>query len=155
MSTSKQSLALKVTQNDLTDPERLSKPMEIFNKYFEYDEFDSPDLPGSGALNMDKDFLRKLADARDIARVPFRITSGYRTREYHQELRHRGYKTAYNSSHLVGKAADISCGSPRKRWLIITALQMAGFNRIGIGETFIHVDSDESKVPDLIWTYDY
>jgi zinc D-Ala-D-Ala carboxypeptidase len=129
--------------------------MQLFDKYFKYEEFDSPDSEESGKENMDKDFLVKLADARDIARVPFRITSGYRTEEYHKNLTKRGYKTAVNSSHTKGKAADISVGSPRKRWIIVNALLLAGFNRIGIGESFIHVDSDEEKVPDLIWTYDY
>lgn len=143
----------------MTTSTTLTKPsqnrMELFNKYFQYSEFDSPDVPGSGETNMDKDFLEKLALARDIAQIPFRITSGFRTQEHQDRLTNRGYKTATNSPHTRGKAADISAGSSRKRWVIVNALLRAGFTRIGIGESFIHVDSDESKVPDLIWTYDY
>ena len=48
---------------------------------FNLKEFDSPDLSGSG-LNMDKDFLSMLDNARDIAKTPFKITSGYRTKEH-------------------------------------------------------------------------
>jgi hypothetical protein len=29
----------------------------------------------------------------------------------------------------------------------------AGFNRIGISSTFIHVDNDPSKPEDVIWLY--
>jgi hypothetical protein len=28
-----------------------------------------------------------------------------------------------------------------------------GIDRIGIGDTFIHIDIDEDKSPDVIWTY--
>lgn len=35
------------------------------------------------------------------------ITSGYRTPEYQEELRRRGYNPAQNSDHLYGDAIDI------------------------------------------------
>jgi len=116
-------------------------------KYFKIDEFSSPDLPNSG-INMDANFLSMLDDARHMADIPFKINSGYRTKEHNSKV---GGKE--KSSHLKGKAADISCSSSRERWIIITALQDAGFNRIGIANNFIHVDSDENKSPNVIWTY--
>jgi uncharacterized protein YcbK (DUF882 family) len=116
-------------------------------KYFTLDEFDSPDLPNSG-INMDANFLSMLDDARHMADIPFKINSGYRTQEHNSKV---GGKD--KSSHIVGKAADISCSTSRERWIIITALQDAGFNRIGIANNFIHVDSDENKSPNVIWTY--
>ena len=54
-------------------------------KYFTLDEFDSPDLPNSG-VNMDSNFLQKLEAAREIAGIPFKINSGYRTQEHHQAI---------------------------------------------------------------------
>ena len=116
-------------------------------KYFTLDEFSSPDLPNSG-VNMDGDFLTMLDNARDIAQIPFKINSGYRTKE-----RNEFVKGKPNSSHLKGKAADISCKGSRERWIILDSLIKAGFNRIGIADTFIHVDSDESKSQNVIWTY--
>jgi zinc D-Ala-D-Ala carboxypeptidase len=116
-------------------------------KNFTIDEFDSPDLPGSG-LNMDNDFLQMLDIAREIADIPFKINSGYRTKEHNKKV---GGKS--DSSHLVGKAVDISYSNSRDRWIIITALQEAGFNRLGIAKTFVHTDSDQTKSPDVIWTY--
>lgn len=122
--------------------------MEKINlKYFSLEEFDSPDLPNSG-VNMDSDFLQRLDDAREIASIPFKINSGYRTKERNELV---GGKP--QSSHLKGKAADIAVKDSRERWIILDALIKAGFNRIGIANTFIHVDSDEDKSPNVIWTY--
>ena len=121
-------------------------------KYFTLDEFDSPDVEGSGS-NMDSNFLSMLDNARDMADIPFKINSGYRTQEHNIEIYRRLGKKPIDSAHLKGKAADISCSGSRERWIIITALQDAGFNRIGIANNFIHVDSDESKSPNVIWTY--
>jgi uncharacterized protein YcbK (DUF882 family) len=117
-------------------------------KYFKLEEFDSPDFKGSG-INMDSDFLTMLDNARHIAQIPFKINSGYRTKERNESLAN----SKPNSSHLKGKAADISCKGSRERWIILDSLIKAGFNRIGIADTFIHVDSDESKSPNVIWTY--
>ena len=116
-------------------------------KNFTIDEFDSPDLPNSG-LNMDNDFLQMLDIARQIADIPFKINSGYRTKEHNKKV---GGKS--DSSHLLGKAVDISYSNSRDRWIIITALQEAGFNRLGIAKTFVHTDSDQTKSPNVIWTY--
>ena len=116
-------------------------------KYFSLDEFDSPDIPFSG-INMDRGFLQKLDNAREIAGIPFKINSGYRTKEHNAKV---GGKP--KSSHTIGKAADIAYTNSRERWVIVTALQDAGFNRLGIAKGFVHVDSDETKSPNVIWTY--
>ena len=123
-------------------------------KHFKYEEFASPDLPNSGNL-MDATFLAMLDAGREIAGIPFKINSAYRTEEYNNTLYKRlGRKqNATKSSHTVGKAVDIHCTDSRSRWIIITALQKAGFTRFGIAKTFIHVDSDENKSQDVIWTY--
>ena len=114
---------------------------------FSINEFDSPDLVGSGEL-MDKDFLSMLEYARNLANTSFVITSGYRTESHNKKV-----GGVSNSSHRIGKAADISCTDSRKRSQIITALLMAGFSRIGVASSFIHVDNDDSKSQDVIWTY--
>jgi uncharacterized protein YcbK (DUF882 family) len=119
---------------------------------FNLKEFDSPDLSGSG-LNMDKDFLSMLDNARDIAKTPFKITSGYRTKEHNIAIYKKLGKKPIESSHLKGVACDIACSDSRARFLIINALLEAGFTRIGIANNFIHVDSDCEKSQNVIWTY--
>ena len=126
-------------------------------KYFKLSEFDSPDLEGSGS-NMNYTFLEKLDYARGLAmdgekEVPFIITSGYRTKEYNKDLIKRGYKASRNSSHLKGLAADISVKDSRQRFIVINSLLLAGFTRLGISDTFIHVDLDTEKSQNVIWTY--
>lgn len=121
-------------------------------KYFRYSEFDSPDTDGSGQL-MDKGFLEMLEAAREIYGKPITITSGFRTENYNEELRKKGYKASTNSSHLKGYAADLACTTSANRWDLIDSLMKSGFNRIGIAKTFIHVDNDPDKPPFLIWTY--
>lgn len=122
------------------------------SNYFNYDEFDSPMQEGSGQL-MDKGFLYMLNNARHIANIPFHITSGFRIEADIERLEKAGYKVSRNSSHLKGVAADIACKSSRERCIIIDALLKAGFNRIGIANTFIHVDNDPDKPENVIWTY--
>lgn len=121
-------------------------------EYFKYHEFDSPDVDGSGQM-MDTEFLSMLNAAREIYGQPMRITSGFRTENYNEELKARGYKASPNSSHLKGLAADIECLNSTDRYNMVDSLLKAGFNRIGIASTFIHVDNDLSKAPFVIWTY--
>lgn len=96
---------------------------------------------------MEYGFVRALSRARVIADVPFKINSGYRTPEHNKKV---GGKNT--SSHLKGVAADIHCNNDKTRSKIIRALVDAGFRRIGIARTFIHVDSDPDKA-DAIWLY--
>lgn len=119
-------------------------------KYFNLSEFDSPDLKGSGS-NMDKAFLELLDQAREKAGVPFKITSGFRTKEWNLKAGGR-----VGSSHCKGLAADIYLpNNSRDRYLIINALLETGINRMGISFMggFIHVDIDSSKDKNVLWTY--
>ena len=116
-------------------------------RHFTLDEFDSPDAPGSGS-NMQRDFVEMLDEARERAGVPFIINSGYRTVKRNQAV-----GGVSNSSHLRGYAADIACTESRERFHIIRALLSVGFDRIGVGSTFIHVDNDPNKADDVVWHY--
>ncbi len=116
-------------------------------KYFTYDEFDSPDVPGSGHQMRDE-FLDKLDRAREISGVPYRINSGMRSYDWNQKV-----GGTPNSSHLIGWAADISATTSNRRFVIVRALMEVGFTRIGIGDTFVHVDCDPDKVENVIWLY--
>ncbi len=114
--------------------------------FFTYDEFESPDLKGSGEM-MDSTLLFKLENAREMAGVPFKINSGYRTEAHNKSINARS-----TSSHIKGLAVDIHCTKGIYRQKILTALIKAGFTRIGIANTFIHVDTDREKL-NSIWVY--
>ena len=98
--------------------------------------------------NMDLGFLAKLDEAREYAGIPFVINSAYRSPEHNAEI---GGKP--NSSHLRGLAVDIKAKDSRTRYKVLEALIHVGFNRIGIADTFIHVDDDKQKSSNVIWTY--
>jgi len=121
--------------------------------HFNLKEFDSPDMPNSG-INMDNKFLEMLDDAREIAGIPFKINSGYRTENHNAKVGGKlKTSTSKGSSHMYGLAVDIACSASLDRFTIIDALLEAGFNRLGIAKSFIHVDSDPDKAPYVIWTY--
>jgi uncharacterized protein YcbK (DUF882 family) len=116
-------------------------------KFFTYSEFDSPDLPGSGH-EMQQEFLDKLDLARGLSNVPYVINSGFRTPEHNAEV-----GGVPGSSHLTGWASDIRTDSSNRRFFVLKGLIEAGFNRIGIGQNFIHVDCDPSKAGNCTWLY--
>jgi len=125
-------------------------------RYFTLSEFDC-NCGGENCKGdkMDKDFLIKLDEARHLANQSFQINSGMRCNDYQEDLRRRGYKTAKKgaSPHLKGIAADISVTDSRSRWIVLNSLLLAGFVRIGIADTFIHVDLSTEKSQNVIWTY--
>lgn len=92
-----------------------------------------------------------LLDALDVARSlygrPMIITSAYRTKDY-EHLKGR----SGSSSHCKGLAVDIACQDSTTRLKLVLALTRAGFRRIGIGPSFIHVDIDDVK-PKSLWLY--
>lgn len=114
-------------------------------KHFKPSEFDSRDLPGSG-VKMELEFIQRLDTAREIAGVPFKINSGFRTQAHNKKV---GGKT--NSAHLRGWAADIECTDSHARYSILDSLFAVGFTRIGIYKTFIHADCDPSLPKGVIW----
>ena len=116
-------------------------------RHFDIEEFDSPDLKGSGQ-KMNKALLNMLDEAREIAGIPFIINSGFRTAKHNAKV-----GGISNSSHRTGHAVDIRCADNGHRMIMLNALQAVGFNRIGIAKTFIHVDNDPKKLSNRIWLY--
>lgn len=104
-------------------------------KHFKPAEFDSPDIPGSGT-QMDVETVKKLDSAREIAGIPFKIASGFRSIQHNKAV---GGTAA--SGHLRGRAVDIVALTSHSRYLVVTSLLRAGFVRIEVGETHVHADT--------------
>ncbi len=109
----------------------------------------------SGHVNMDKEFMDRLQELRDIVGEPFIISSGYRSVSHPAERN----KTTVGE-HTLGKACDILCYGDVAYKILRNAVGM--FPRIGINQKgdinrrFIHLgigeESDELLSP-WIWTY--
>ena len=123
------------------------KAKKIDLRYFSLSEFV---CPCCGRQEMKEDFLKLLDYARDVAGVPFKITSGFRCPRHNA---HVGGKP--NSAHLGGWAADIAAEDSETRARIVVGLIKAGFRRIGIDfkRGFIHVDCDPEKPKPRLWGY--
>ena len=116
-------------------------------KYFTLDEFDSPDLEGSGKF-MDSGFLYKIDLLRERFGKPIHINSGFRTEEHNNKI---GGKS--DSAHLSGLAVDIACSGSRDRHNLLQEIFKLGIHRVGIAQSFIHIDNDTSKDADVVWLY--
>jgi len=116
-------------------------------KYFNISEFDSPDMPGSGS-NMDPTLLDLLDQLREHFGKPIRISSGYRSQSHNKKV-----GGVDGSSHLYGYAVDIICSASRDRHRILQLAMDLGINRIGIANSFIHLDNDPKKPENCVWTY--
>ncbi|GAA4652380.1 hypothetical protein GCM10023116_46640 [Kistimonas scapharcae] len=96
---------------------------------------------------MDAGLLVHLDQARKIAGVPFTVTSAVRCEAHNTNV--GGSPT---SSHIKGYAVDIAARDDHQREQIVRGLVNAGFRRIGIAKTFVHVDVDPDK-RSAMWVY--
>ena len=114
-------------------------------KYFKEAEFA---CPGCGENEISTKLIDMLEVARATSLIPFHINSGYRCRKHNKKV--GGNRL---SAHKKGLAADIRAKTSKDRYRIINGLIDAGFTRIGIAKTFIHVDIDSSKPQCIIYLY--
>ena len=115
-------------------------------EFFTRDEFKY-----HGDIEPDPELVRKLDSARRSATqragrdVVFSISSGIRA------PRRRQNGDQLDSAHATGHAVDIRARNSRDRFYILEAVLMAGFNRIGIYDLHIHVDTSQAHDPDVAW----
>ena len=114
-------------------------------KYFTMDE-------KTGSMGTVADLKPELVDMLDELRekcgFSFIINSGYRSVTHNKRV-----GGSPNSAHLRGLAADIRIRSSKERMKFVKEALALGFNRIGIGNGYCHVDIDDSQSQDVMWTY--
>ena len=105
---------------------------------------------GCGYDDISMDLVNRLQNARNIAHIPFVITSGCRCIKHNTKV---GGKS--DSAHINGLAADISYKTGYQLYRLLTGLIEAGFKRIGINlqKKFIHVDIDYNKPYPTVFKY--
>ena len=115
-------------------------------KYFKLSEFDCPCCDGN---NISRTLVDRLDYSRQIAGVPFRITSGYRCVSHNSSAKVGGKP---RSSHLDGLAVDIKASSGAIKSTIVASLFASGIKRVGIYKTFIHADISTKLPYPMLWT---
>lgn len=103
---------------------------------------------GCGLEMVSPVFVTRLQTARTLLGRGIAVTSGVRCVAHNAAV---GGEP--NSSHVRGLAADLTCATSTWRLDLLMAVIAAGFNRIGIGENFLHVDIDRTLPQDVCWTY--
>lgn len=118
--------------------------MSYVPKFFSMREFARV---GCSYTNCPDRALIMLDSLRSFYGRPVILKSAFRTIEQNQRV-----GGVANSAHLRGLAFDLAC-SVSDRYNMLHAAMLAGFERIGIGDGFIHVDCDESLPHPRVWTY--
>jgi hypothetical protein len=106
--------------------------------YKHFKESEIKDLNGGLVMMLDQ--------ARELAGIPFVITSGFRTAD--QNALDNGVP---DSAHMKGLAVDLRCRNSNERFLILKALFAVGFVRIGDEVDHIHCDIDTIKDVNVVF----
>ena len=117
----------------------------ILSKNFTSEEFTCPDC---GESKMDQMFIERLQSCREVAGIPFKITSGFRCAGHNAKV-----GGVADSAHTRGLAAVIAAETSGDRFVILHAAYFVGFRRIGVSETFVHLDMDPNLPADKHWLY--
>lgn len=100
---------------------------------------------GCGFNDIDHNLIIKLQAVREEIGNPIKITSGCRCPTHNEAEGGNAF-----SAHLSGHAADISCTHSHKRMTLLPVLCRV-FRRVGVKNSFIHVDIDPTKDQDVLW----
>lgn len=119
----------------------------ITARHFKESEFKAC-TPSCSMQDMNQGTITRLDMVRDLAGIPLVLNSAYRSKEWEKKQGRTG-----KSAHCEGRAADIRCNSSQNRWKIVKAAIQAGFTRIGIGKTYIHLDDSYTHESEVIWHY--
>lgn len=97
----------------------------------------------------------RLILAQRMCGIPFTITCGYRSEAF-DRAKGRSGRSAHcrryngNPSSL---AVDVSTTDSHTRFKVLVGAVLAGFPRIGVGKSFLHLDIDETKPHPIIFHY--
>lgn len=117
-------------------------------RYFRPHEFACRCNCGAGFNEMDPTLLAMLDELRHRVGQPLYINSAFRCRSWNAKV-----GGVESSSHAKGMAVDIACTDGFQRFSLVKEAMAIGFRRIGVAETFIHLDIDPDKPQEVLFLY--
>jgi uncharacterized protein YcbK (DUF882 family) len=93
---------------------------------------------------MNDDFMVRLVGLRKAWGKPMILNSAYRCEKHNKDV--GGHPSSY---HLAGRAVDVRVKKDDQKAFIKLARSL-GFNGIGVGATFIHIDNQKEQ---RTWKY--
>lgn len=105
-------------------------------------------VPACSVEDLNPKLVDRIILAQRMCGEQFTITSGFRSQSYERSKGRKG-----TSSHCKGLAVDVSAINSHLRFKIVAGCILAGFPRLGIGKTFIHIDIDETKPHPIVFHY--
>lgn len=125
----------------------LKKPVKNW-KWFKPEEYTNESKTHT-ISELKPEFVDLMDKMRGECGFPWKIVSGYRTPEENAKLP----DAADKSAHTTKEAVDIYCVDSRKRQILLDVVRKNGINRIGIDDTFIHVDVSKTLPQNVTWVY--
>ncbi len=124
-------------------------------KRWEFFSEDELKCKGTGELDMDEEFMKKLIALRKELNQHMNIISGYRHMAYNDVLGKNR-----ESPHLLGRAVDVVCHG-KKAYSIIRLGIAHGFTGIGVkqhgekADRFVHLDNmnNGERSRPMFWSY--
>lgn len=105
-------------------------------------------VPKCDVSDLNPVFVERLILLQKYIGFQLTITSAYRSRDYERSKGRKG-----TSSHCRRIAVDVSAKDSHTRFKVVVGAALANIPRIGVGETFVHLDIDETKPHPIIFTY--
>ena len=108
---------------------------------------------GCGMANIGLGFVKMLEAARRLYGQSISITSGCRCESYNTSVGGKKHSGHLATETKPSCAADIACPTSTDRYNLLMAILTVGFSRVGIGENFVHVDTEINNPQDVCWMY--
>ena len=105
-------------------------------------------VPACSVEDLNPKLVERIIMAQRMCGEQFVVTSGFRSQSYERSKGRKG-----SSSHCKGLAVDVSAINSHLRFKIVAGCILAGFPRLGIGKTFLHIDIDETKPYPIVFHY--
>ena len=100
--------------------------------------------------NLHPDLLHILSELEHRLKITVQVNSGKRDEAHNAKV---GGVKGSEHTYDPAEGADIDCRTGSLRYTIVKELYAMGVERIGIGETFVHIGIAQDKPRLVMWHY--